>query len=588
MAGKNLLLILLLHLALTALPAIAVTLYAARRGAREEPVLLGVGLAGSGVVAMLAFWAYYADPLVGRAYAYLVLITSACLLVWSLYESPLETRLLKRLSTPVVLWALGSTFLVFLGFLHGGTDRPIETAATRFSHQLPPDNYLPLYFSEWFFTHGHNGVPPVFPGAWLASDRPPLQMGYVLAQRALNWEGGGALDYQVLGVLLQQLWIVGLWALLVAARVGRTTRALTMLVVLVSDLAIVNGFFVWPKMLAAAFLLAATALVVTPRWADLRQSAGGAALLAALIALAMLAHSASVFGVISLLVFGAASGLPRWRWLVVAVLVGGILMVPWSAYQRYGDPPGNRLTKWMIGGFEGIDERGAVETLVTAYRQAGWRRALHNKMENFITMSGGAPALTWAGDAVKALGSGEFGKVIFNLRVVSFFYTLPSCGLLLLLAPFAMAVACERGRRRPAEWDFALSCFGLFLLGCFLWGLLMFGSEQTRAVIHTGSLALPVFAVCGAVAGLQSTFPRFSGYVIGIRILLTLALYVPSLAPRPDRSYSVFAAFLASASLLSFTVVAFGQRPPWSPSSDPRRHCQVNVRSACTGWLSST
>jgi hypothetical protein len=561
MAGTDLLVILVLHGALTALPGTAVALYAASRGVRDVPVLLGIGLSGSGVVAMLAFWAYYADPSVGRACSYLVLITSACLVVWSLYNVPIETSLLRKLGTPVVLWALGSTFLVFLGFLHGGTDMPIGMASTRFSHQLPPDNYLPSFFSDWFFEHGHDGVPPVFPGTWLASDRPPLQMGYVLAQRPMDRGDGGELDYQVLGVILQQQWIVGLWALLVAAGVGRTTRALSMLVVLVSDLAIVNGFFVWPKMLAAAFVLAAAALVMTPLWAGLRRSAGGAALIAALISLAMLAHSASVFAVIPLAILGVARKRPGWRWLGVAALVGGILTVPWSAYQKYGDPPGNRLTKWMIGGFADIDERGAVETLVSAYRETGWRRTLHNKMENFVTMSGGVPAMTWAGDAVKAFRSGELGKGVSDLRVIPFFYALPSCGLL-LLAPFAMTAASGRGRRHPAEWHFALTCFAVVLLGCLFWGLLMFGSEQTRAVIHTGSLALLVLAFCGAVAGLQCTFPRFSGCVIGMRILLTLLLYAPSLAPAPDTSYCVFAAILAAASLLGFAAVAFGLRLP--------------------------
>ena len=78
-----------------------------------------------------------------------------------------------------------------------------------------------------------------------SSDRPPLQIGYVLFVRTFGWDLT-SLRYQVLGVVLQQLWIVGLWALLVAARVGRVTRALAMLTVLVSDIAIVNGFMCAP------------------------------------------------------------------------------------------------------------------------------------------------------------------------------------------------------------------------------------------------------------------------------------------------------------------------------------------------------
>src|SRR5262249_43040522 len=152
-----------------------------------------------------------------------------------------------------------------------------------------------------------------------------------------------ALDYQIVGVLVQQLWIVALWALLVAAGVRRGTRALIMMAVLVSDLTIVNGFFVWPKMLAAGFFLAASALLVTPLWADVRRSRVGAGLLAALIGLSLLSHAATLFGVIPLMLWGALHGLPRWKWTLVGLLISAMLIVPWTAYQRYADPPGNRL-----------------------------------------------------------------------------------------------------------------------------------------------------------------------------------------------------------------------------------------------------
>ena len=211
------------HLVLTGLPLMAAMLLAAGLGVRSVPVLLATGMAASGAAAMLTFWAYYADPLIGENLSYLVVFGSVAISAWILFSRDLDSRLLRRLGTPLALWALGSTFLVFFGFLHGGTDNPLGTAATRSLVQLPSDNAIPSFFAEWFFQHGHHGTPPVFPGEWLASDRPPLQVGYVLAQRPFGWDSTG-LHYQVLGVILQQLWIVGLWALLLAARVGRRQR----------------------------------------------------------------------------------------------------------------------------------------------------------------------------------------------------------------------------------------------------------------------------------------------------------------------------------------------------------------------------
>lgn len=94
------------------------------------------------------------------------------------------------------------------------------------THRQP----VPQFYTEWFYAHSHHGVPPVFPGNWLVTDRPPLQIAYALSQRGVAWDDSG-LSYQLLGVLLQQLWLIGLWSLLVAARLSLGTRALCMLTV---------------------------------------------------------------------------------------------------------------------------------------------------------------------------------------------------------------------------------------------------------------------------------------------------------------------------------------------------------------------
>ena len=305
-----------------------------------------------------------------------------------------------------------------------------------------------------------------------------------------------------------------------------------MTAVLVSDLTIVNGFFVWPKMLAAAFLLAAAALVLTPLWSDVRRSVAGAGLVAALIGLSLLSHAASLFGVIPLMLWGARNGLPRWRWMAAGLLVGMMLLLPWSAYQQYGDPPGNRLTKWMLGGTDVVGRRGALQVIRAAYRRAGWQRTVHNKLANFSTMAGSEAVVSWGGGALKDLRSGDAIKSIYDVRAMSFFFLLPQLGLL-LLGPVAMAIGYRRRTRYPEEWSFAVTAGAMFLLGCLCWGLLMFGSEDTRAVIHTGSLAVIVLGMCGAISGLRATFPRVAVVIVVTRILFALALYVPSFVPAP-------------------------------------------------------
>jgi len=551
MESSELLLLLAAHLALTGLPLVATSLYVARRGEQRVPVLLAVGLAASGAVGILGFWSYYADPLVGESFSYFVLFGSILLACWSLYGGHLDRGLLRRLGTPLVLWGLGSAFLVFLGFVHGGVDSPLATAASRFSHTLPTDNQIPIFYAEWFSEHGHDGVPPVFPGEWHFSDRPPLQAGYALSQRAFGWDAKG-LNYQVLGVVLQQLWIVGLWALLVAARVGRVTRALTMVAVLVSNLAIVNGFFVWPKMLPAAMLLAVAALVMTPLWPSLRRHLWAAGLIAALCALAMLGHGSSVFGIVPLALIAAYRGLPDWRWLGVGLATGIALMGSWSAFQKYDDPPGNRLTKWTLASVVEIDARGTSEAIVDAYGEAGLDGTLDNKALNFETMIGATP-IRDTFDIVFA--STSPGEAVRAVRGLFFFYLLPSMGLL-LFAPAVMLAARLRGWRDGAEWRLALTCFSAFAIGAVAWGLLLFGGVNDRTVLHVCSYLLPLLGICGAVVGLRAAFPRFALYFVGIAALLSLALYVPSLDPPVGSDYSPLAAALAAIGLAVFGAVA--------------------------------
>jgi hypothetical protein len=569
MEGGNMLWIVALHLVLTALPGTAAMLSLARRGMRSVPLLLVIFLATSGVVGLLSFWLYFAAPVVGETFSYLIAFGSAGLTAWLLWERKIDSELLTRLAVPLVLWALGTYFIVFLGFLHGGEGDPLGTAATRFSVGLPSDNGIPIFFAEWNFHHGHATPIPEFPGEWLSSDRPPLQVGYVLSQmpfyRALPGQ-----HYEALGVALQQFWIIGLWALLGAARIGRVTKSLAMITVLVSDVAILNGFFIWPKMLPAAMLLAVAALVLTPLWDEVRSKIWGAALVAALIGLAMMGHGGSVFAVIPLVIIAAWRGLPSWRWLGVGVLVGLLFMAPWSAYQKYVDPPGNRLLKYIIAGEPEVTQKGFGETLIDSYQRVGLGGAIHEKAENYVTMLGGGPAYEALHRAVDDVGDGNWSSFLDEVRVVYFFDLFPSLGLLLIV-PLLMALARSRGRLRPTEWKLSLTIWAAVVIGAFFWGILMFGNLAGRAVLHAGSFAIPVMAFVACVVGLRAIFPRFAIWYTAIAATVMLAIYVPALRPPPETSYSWLAILVAAGTLAGFIFLALRREGPPDPSLEPSR-----------------
>lgn len=304
MTGGNLLVQTLVQLLLTATPMVGATLIAIRLGIRSVPVLLAIALAASGGAALLVFWVDYLDAWLGAPCAYAVVGVGVVGSVWAWPAARGDLALLRRLAVPFGLWMLGSLFLVFFGYLHGGTEIAMQTSATRFSSrptQLASDNFLPLFFAEWMLA-GHHGTPPIYEPQWMFSDRPPLQIGYLLSQKPFGWDQT-TLHAELIGVAIQQLWIVAAWAMLEAARVGRALKGLVIVALLVSDVVIVNGFFIWPKLLSAAFVLAAFALVADPDFDGRHSKVWGPALFGFLCGLSYMAHGSSVFGLIALLAF---------------------------------------------------------------------------------------------------------------------------------------------------------------------------------------------------------------------------------------------------------------------------------------------
>jgi hypothetical protein len=540
------------HLLLTGLPLVLAVCLAMRAGLRSPALLLAVGLAASGALAILSFWAYYGDQTFGQALSFFVVLASlqGIFVCW---RCGLDGSVLRLLAPPLALWALGSGFVLFLGFLHGGADQPLLTSGTRYSHVLPFDNDIPRFFADWFYLHGHAGRPPPI-GDWISSDRPPLQVGYVLAQRPFGWDGN-LLHYEVLGVVVQQLWILGMWALLCAVRIAPPARGLAILAAMLSDVAILHGFYVWPKLIAAAFLLAALSLVLSPDWRQLRRQPLVAVAFAALCGCAMLAHGSSAFFLLVLPAAVAFRGLPDRRWIGIAALVGVALLGSWSAYQHFADPPGNRLVKWQLGGALEIDDRGSLEAIADGYREAGLGGTLDNKWHNLTEIVGVkwvGPAL---GDAAGHLGAGQLEAAAVDLRDARFYSLLPLLGIL-LAGPIAMALARARGRPGGREWRFSLFGFGFCAGACALWALLLFGGPVATTSMHVGSLAVPLLAICACVVGAFAVAPRFAAVLVGLDVLFVLAVCVPAVRPLPGTSYSALAGLLAALCLAGAAWVA--------------------------------
>jgi len=282
-----------------------------------------------------------------------------------------------------------------------------------------------------------------------------------------------------------------------------------------------------------------------------------------LIVLALLGHGSAIFLAIPLVVFAFWRAMPNRRWIAVAITTALVLYLPWQAYQHWGDPPGDRLVKWQIGGEPEITQRGTLQTIVDDYRVAGVGGTLHNKLSNVEAIVWNATTTGELEEARRFVNEGHFGETLKTVRRIRFYNLLPCLGFL-LLGPLAMGLRALRSRGRPRgpEWRFALQGGALTLAACVVWILLLFGNTAAETVIHQGTLAVPLLAIAVCAAAAYASDRRFGIGLVTFNALFVLALYAPEMSPPPESSYSIVAALVAALALGGFCWTVL--RSPWT------------------------
>jgi hypothetical protein len=552
------------HFVLTMIPCFAAASFAAWRGARGQLVLGLAGLVGIAANGYFAFWLWFFSPRVGHAVSFLLPILEIAWLLWSGAKLDPPARAdVKSLALPAALVLCASLLVLSAGFAYGGLDKPIETPWTRFSHRLPPDNLLPFLFAEEVRI-GHI-YKPFFEGGH-SSDRPPLQAAIALSQYPFLPQPR-ALGYTALAAILQSLWIYAVWLLLRAFHIDARAVTLAFLVTLFSGFTFLNTFFVWPKLLAAAFMLAFSILLLVDNFAaKLARDLPLMILAGALLAFGLLSHGASAFAVIGM-ILAAAALRRRLPFKSIAVVCGAafVLYLPWLLYQRLVDPPGDALLKLHLAGVDHPTDGPFLPVLAAAYRSLTPHIFFENKIAN----------ARWIFDYEKPFWgrvldlcsaalrgrSAEAAAAAFDLRSLSFFHFVPNLGF---LVAGALAFIAGVYKRSPA-WRVSARLW--LLVGCILvpWCLLMFKPESTS--IHQGSYVAVLLAFSAAVLALWSIAPLLAIAVAVLEIALNVVIYVVFMPPpNPGLLAGELAIFIAaSLGLLSLLWFCADRRksPPW-------------------------
>jgi hypothetical protein len=449
------------------------------------------------VAGYLLFWLYFANSTAGK-------VGSVMLIVWSILsllrgrtrQAPIEAD--ARAVAPLFV-AVGF-FYVGLLFLFPSSREFYNLTANRFAENLPGDNTLPHNVASALY----RGETLRHPGAdWLSSDRPPLQSGWML----LTWPVTAALrlDERSAGgtaaMWFQSLWIAAAFGLFRTLHVSLARARAWVLVLAFSGFFLLNTVYTWPKLSAAAFMCGAFVIGLLPsREAGSVVASRRTEILAScvLVALAWLSHGGAAFSVLGALPWIVAR---LFRGEIRTWIFGGLLFatfaVPWMAYQKFYDPPGNRLLKMHLGGQDAKDERGTWQTIRDAYVSRPWEEIVRSKAENLRFQLG----IRWSllADFTRGPAAQRAADEFFHSSRTLAWWVLGAALLpvtLLRARPRSAFLRAGRTQLHLMLWTLAT---------LVVWCLLM----HRNAVVHQGS-----YAVLLTLFVLASTWMEFAGRLV--------------------------------------------------------------------------
>jgi hypothetical protein len=495
-------------------PGIAALALATRKVAAGPATGVAMIFAGSGLAALVTFWAWYASPGVGRATSAAILAASALVLALLNPQHLLRTA---GLQWPLLTALFVGMFFIGLAFVQGGIAAgALHTVGARF--WVSPDNKVPLLFAERLADA--RSLRGYLIGNWHSSDRPPLQTGIVLGQYPLF--GDRAVGYQLLATVAQMAWLPATWVALRARGYGERRIFVVLLATATTGVVFVNSVFVWPKMLAAGFAIAALAVLVSRAPADRWRHAD--VLIAVLCGLSFLSHGGTAFALLALIpaIYVFVKRRSAWRGMAVVALTLAALYLPWYAYQRLVDPPGDRLLKWQLAGVIQEDPRSAPRALVDQYRSLSFEVLFDHKAGNVLTLIA-RPAM-WRVDPAGVSWRHGFLNVA---RIAQLNNLLPSAGPLLLglAALFVPASRRRLGRAPP------LALFTV--LAVLAWVVLLFGGAEATAIIATGPYAAVVMFIALLALGV-SVLPRWAAVaILAVNAVWFAICWIPGLGFRP-------------------------------------------------------
>ena len=468
-------------------------------------LLLGLG-------SYFTFYMYVANKNLGKIVAITLLIApflSAFVMARRTKGLMHDAMRSMSLLAPSLFLAMFILWIGLYPFTWDGTQWDIPMNRWR---NMPPDNFIPLLFAD-MLKRG-SIVSPML-GDWLSSDRPPLQTGIFLMLAPVQPGGTGTLAYQAISTWAQTLIIIPIGVLL-KHRSLRKIRSSMLVCVSFSSLVILNGLFVWPKLLAATYCL----IYFIHLFRDASHKSSWV-ICAVAAAMALLSHGGSLFILIGITLAYLASGHLNISKLIKTSLLCIVAYIPWIAYQKLIDPPGDRLIKYHLAGVIPVTPDSLASTLHQAYANLTFSSWMTGRIANLhVHVSG---LLKFFPESFQAFASASRPSVQTVIENSFFFPSYSSWFASPLIALMAIPILLIT-RKKSALPRLAGPMLTSTVLTALCFSLMMFVPGST--IIHHGSYLYPVFTMLIALGSAGIVNARFALVITALNLALAYLCYV--------------------------------------------------------------
>jgi hypothetical protein len=490
---------------------LGVSLYLVDKHHLKKLYAVPAALVVSSLFAYASFWLYLTSTGLGVIFS-IVSIVGALVFLIVLYKS---TRWRSQLShpdilLPLALWVV--TAFIYSSLTLGCSVTPGISQADSLCHVngITFDHVLPQLYAE----NVYSGSSKALMGDWQGSDRPPLLSGFVLLQSPITLLGNiDIVAYQLLATFLQTSWVIVVW--LFARKLGLKSKqiVIVLLLCMCSGFFFFNSVFTWPKLLAGTLAAIGLSMLVFEKRTYVFWILGTTAM-----ALALLAHSSVALAYIPIaLLLLMKPYFPGWKTVALCLLVAMSILLPWTIYQTFYDPPGDRLLKWGMAGVTSPTDASFTESLSEAYSTIGLSGAVENKLNNIVSLAYNPDTseTLYSKDTTGLLRDLEFRYVLVGLGVLSF-------GLLTLLIPSIH----RKLLKSDLNTKYLRIMFTISLVSLAVWTLAMFNSATM--VIHASPyLALILLFIC--LASLITFLPeRLVFIILGFKITYFVLIWIIS------------------------------------------------------------